>query len=69
LHAEGANFDSRSPALEVFLDAVQGHFGDAMAVIRRLKTLRQPEGLISHQQVQQAIQELLKDLSIILSRY
>jgi len=57
---KGLTFDSRSPALEVFLDAVQGHFGDAMAVIRRLKTLRQPEGLISHQQVQQAIQELLK---------
>jgi hypothetical protein len=65
LHAEGLTFDSRSPALEVFLDAVQGHFGDAMAVIRGLKTLRQPDGLISHQQVQQAIQELLKDLSII----
>jgi len=33
---KGLTFDSRSPALEVFLDAV-GHFGDAMAVIRRLK--------------------------------
>jgi hypothetical protein len=44
---------------------VQGHFGDAMALIRRLKTLSQPDGLISADQVQQAIQELLKDLSII----
>ena len=65
LHREGLTFDSRSPALEIFLDAVQGHFGDAMAVIRRLTTLRQHDGLISHQQLQQAIQGLLKDLSIV----
>jgi hypothetical protein len=65
LHAEGLKFDSRSPALQLFLNAVQGHFGDAMALICRLKTLRQPDGLISHQQVQQAIQELLKDLSTV----
>lgn len=64
LYAEGLKFDSRSPALELFLAAVQGHFGDAMALIRRLKTLRQPDGLISHQQVQEAIQGLLQDLSI-----
>lgn len=31
LHTEGLTFDSRSPAIEVFLDAVQGHLGDAMA--------------------------------------
>ncbi len=65
LHAEGLTFDSRSPAIEVFLDAVQGHLGDAMALIRRLKTLRQPDGLIRVQQVQQGIHELLKDLSIV----
>lgn len=65
LHAEGLTFDARSPALKLFLDAVQGHFGDAMALIRRLKTLGQTDGLISAQQVQQAIQELLKDLSIV----
>lgn len=65
LHAEGLTFDSRSPALDLFLEAVQGHFGDAMALIRRLKTLRQPDGLIRVQQVQQVIDELLKDLSIV----
>jgi hypothetical protein len=65
LHSQELKFDSRSPALELFLNAVQGHFGDAMALIRRLKTLSQPDGLISAEQVQQAIQELLKDLSII----
>lgn len=64
LHSQQLKFDSRSPALELFLNAVQGHFGDAMALIRRLKTLSQPDGLISAEQVQQAIQELLKDLSI-----
>ncbi len=65
LHAEGLTFDARSPALELFLAAVQGHFGDAMALIRRLKTLRQPDGLISVQQVEQGSQELLKDLSVV----
>ena len=65
LHTEGLTFDSRSPAIKVFLDAVQGHLGDAMALIRRLKTLRQPDGLIRVQQVQQGIHELLKDLSIV----
>lgn len=65
LHAEGLTFDSRSPALDLFLEAVQGHFGDAMALIRRLKTLRQPDGLIRVQQVQQGINELLKDLSSV----
>lgn len=65
LHAEGLTFDSRSPAIELFLAAVQGHLGDAMTLIRRLKTLRQPDGLIRVQQVQQGIHELLKDLSIV----
>lgn len=65
LHVEGLTFDSQSPALELFLDAVQGHFGDAMAIIRRLQILRQPDGIIYHHQVQQAIQGLLKDLSIV----
>lgn len=64
LHTQGLTFDFRSPSLELFLDAVQGHLGDAMAVIRRLNTLCQPDGLISHQQIQQAIQGLLQDLSI-----
>ncbi len=64
LHTEGLTFDSRSPALELFLDAVQGHFGDAMTLIRRLTTLRQPDGIIRDSQVQEAIQGLLKDLSI-----
>lgn len=65
LHVQGLTFDSRSPALELFLDAVQGHIGDAMTLIRRLKTLRQPDGLIRVQQVQQGIDELIEDLSIV----
>ncbi|HAJ58444.1 MAG TPA: ATP-binding protein [Cyanobacteria bacterium UBA8543] len=64
LHSEELTFDSRSQALELFLDAVQGHFGDAMTLIRRLKTMRQPDGIIRYSQVQEAIQGLLKDLSI-----
>jgi hypothetical protein len=64
LHAQELKFDSRSKALQLFLDAVQGHIGDAMALIRRLPTLQHPDGLISEKEVQQAIEGLLKDLSI-----
>ncbi len=64
LHAQALTFDSHSPALELFLEAAQGHFGDAMALIRRLITLRQPDGLIHDFQVHLAIQGLLKDLSM-----
>ncbi|BAZ01165.1 hypothetical protein NIES37_51640 [Tolypothrix tenuis PCC 7101] len=65
LHTQGLKFDSRSQALQLFLDAVQGHIGDAMALIRRLQTLCSSDGLITEEEVQQAIEALLKDLSII----
>jgi hypothetical protein len=64
LQTVGLTFDSRSKAMQLFLDAVQGHIGDAVAIIRRLQVLRRPDGLITEQEVQQAIEELLKDLSI-----
>jgi hypothetical protein len=64
LHIEGLTFDSRSKALAIFLDAVQGHIGDAMALIRRLKSLCRFDKLITEQDVKQAIAELLKDLSM-----
>ncbi|WNN87569.1 ATP-binding protein [Gloeocapsopsis dulcis] len=63
LHTQGLTFDSRSPALEIFLHAVQGHIGDAMTLIRRLVIHRTDE-LIRDEQVYQAIQGLLQDLSI-----
>jgi hypothetical protein len=63
LHVNGLTFDSRSKALQLFLDAVQGHTGDAMALIRRLQ-LRPPDGLITELVIQQAIEGLLKDLSM-----
>ncbi|MBD2563428.1 MULTISPECIES: ATP-binding protein [Nostoc] len=65
LHIQGMKFDSRSQALQLFLDAVQGHIGDAMAIIRRLQTFSYPDGLISEAAVQQAIEGLLKDLSLV----
>ncbi len=65
LQTVGLTFDPRSKALQLFLDAVQGHIGDATAIIRRLQALRRPDGLITEQEVQQAVAELLKDLSII----
>ncbi|WYL98253.1 MAG: ATP-binding protein [Gloeotrichia echinulata CP02] len=64
LHQYELKFDSRSKALQIFLDAVQGHIGDAMALIRRLQTLSYADGLITEQEVEQAIEGLLKDLSI-----
>jgi hypothetical protein len=65
LHGEGLTFDPRSQALELFVNAVQGHFGDASALVRRLKSVRVSDGLIRDWHVQQAIQELLSDLSMV----
>ncbi len=65
LHIQGMKFDSRSQALQLFLDAVQGHIGDAMAIIRRLQTFSFPDGLIGEAAVHQAIEGLLKDLSLV----
>ncbi|HEY9802974.1 MAG TPA: ATP-binding protein [Leptolyngbyaceae cyanobacterium] len=64
LHTAQLTFDSRSKALQLFSDAVQGHIGDAMALIRRLKTSCNPDSLITEADVQQAIEGLLKDLSM-----
>jgi len=63
LHTQGLIFDSRSPAINIFIDAVQGHIGDAMTLIRRLVS-RRTDGFIRDEQVHQAIQGLLQDLSI-----
>jgi hypothetical protein len=65
LHGEGLTFDPRSQALELFVNAVQGHLGDASALVRRLKSVRVSDGLIRDWHVQQAIQELLTDLSMV----
>jgi hypothetical protein len=64
LHAEGLTFESKSKALQLFLEAVQGHIGDAMALIRRLTSARRPDGIITEEEVQLAIEGLLKDLSM-----
>jgi hypothetical protein len=64
LHTQKLKFDPHSQALQLFLDAVQGHIGDAMAIIRRLQTFSYPDGLISEAAVQQVIEGLLKDLSL-----
>jgi hypothetical protein len=64
LHVQRLTFDPRSKALPLFLDAVQGHIGDAMALIRRLQTSCLPDSFITEQDVTQAIEGLLKDLSM-----
>lgn len=65
LHTAGLTFDPRSQALELFVNAVQGHLGDASALVRRLKPVRVSDGLIRDWHVQQAIQDLLADLSMV----
>jgi hypothetical protein len=64
LHTENLKFDPHSQALQIFLDAVQGNIGDAMALLRRLSTLHHDQGLITEQIVQEVIEGMLKDLSI-----
>ncbi|MEJ1929621.1 ATP-binding protein [Nostoc sp. NIES-2111] len=64
LHTAKLTFDPRSKALQLFSDAVQGHIGDAMALIRRLQTSCIPDSLITEADVQQAIEAQLKDLSM-----
>jgi predicted kinase len=64
LHTQGLTFDSRSQALQIFLDAVQGHISDAMSIIRRLQSLCRYDALITEQDVEKAIAGLLKDLSM-----
>ncbi|MFB2769776.1 ATP-binding protein [Pelatocladus sp. BLCC-F211] len=64
LHVRRLTFDPRSKALPLFLDAVQGHIGDAMALIRRLQTSCLPDSFITEQDVTEAIEGLLKDLSM-----
>lgn len=65
LNREGLTFDPRSRALEKFLNAVQGHIGDASTLMRRLCTTRVSNGLIGDRQIEQTIQEVLTDLSTI----
>jgi hypothetical protein len=65
LHREGLTFDPRSQSLEEFLSAVQGHIGDASALVRRLRLVRTANGLIGNTEIEQTIQELLSDLSTV----
>ncbi|MBE9166185.1 ATP-binding protein [Pleurocapsales cyanobacterium LEGE 06147] len=65
LHREGLTFDPRSRALERFLNAVQGHLGDASTLVRRLCNVRISNGLIGDRQIEQTIREVLTDLSTI----
>ncbi|MEA5579497.1 ATP-binding protein [Anabaena sp. UHCC 0451] len=64
LHTKNLKFDPHSQALQIFVDAVQGNIGDAMALIRRLSILQYTQGLITEEEVNQVIDGMLKDLSI-----
>ncbi|MDJ0719542.1 MAG: ATP-binding protein [Prochloraceae cyanobacterium] len=63
LRKEGLTFNPRSNSLKLFLDAVQGHIGDASSLLKRLTTLRVEKGLINSEDVEQTIQEILSNLS------
>lgn len=65
LHTQGLTFDPRSQALELLVNAVQGHLGDASALVRRLQAVQVADGFIRDYHVQQAIQDLLSDLSMV----
>lgn len=63
LHQEGLAFDPRSQSIETFLDAVQGHIGDAVSLMRRLQSLQTSNRLIGDAEIEQVIKGLLEDLS------
>lgn len=63
LNQEGLAFDPRSQALNYFLEAVQGHIGDAAALMRRLRAIRTTNNAIGNEEIEQAVQILLEDLA------
>lgn len=65
LHHHGLTFDPRSRSLEQFLAAVQGHIGDASALVRRLRHVRSPNGSIGNAEMEHTLQELLSDHSTV----
>lgn len=73
MEAEGLQFDRDSQALQLFLDYVQGHFGDAIALARRiwldcrvLSSLKGigAEGIIQAHHVHRSALALVEDLAI-----
>ncbi len=64
LGRQGLSFDLLSGALEMYLDAVQGHLGDASALMRRLSRLPKP-GTIETRDVYHAISDLLQEFSTV----
>jgi hypothetical protein len=65
LHREGLKFDPRSQALDRFLNAVQGHIGDASSLVCRLRHTRTDNGAIGDREIEQTLQELLNDFSTV----
>ncbi|WP_234488517.1 ATP-binding protein [Oxynema sp. CENA135] len=65
LHEVGLSFDPTSRALEEFLNAVQGHIGDASMVVRRLRQRRPERGRLDEAAIAETLQDLLADLSNI----
>ncbi|MGB5973619.1 MAG: hypothetical protein WBG38_09870, partial [Nodosilinea sp.] len=63
--------DVDSDGLDTFVDAVQGHFGDALSLVRRLQSLYAPDEKntsvikINNLHVEKASYDLLKDLNVV----
>jgi len=65
LQQVGLSFDPRSPALETFLNAVQGHIGDASMLVGRLRQRRWEQGRLDDAAITDTLQDLLADLGNI----
>lgn len=69
LSASGLTFNPFNPeeekgGLQVFLETVDGHVGNARALARRLRLMYGPKEKIGEQQVKEAVKSLLKDLRV-----
>ncbi len=65
LQQVGLSFDPRSPALDTFLNAVQGHIGDASMLVGRLRQRRWDHGRLDDAAITDTLQDLLADLGNI----
>jgi hypothetical protein len=68
IHNDQPTFNPLDTGLKEFLDAVQGHFGNARALANRLLLICSKENIgksIGQKQVKKAIESLLKDMSPI----
>jgi hypothetical protein len=64
MRAEGLHFEANSQALNLFLNYVQGHLGDAITLARRVWLDCRPSDLIQAHHVHRSALALAEDLSL-----